>query len=126
MIRKEIITFLVVGTLTVCVDFLSYHALLLLDVWYSLAKGLGFIFGTVFAYFANKYWTFGHVEMAVNSIIRFSILYTITLATNIIVNQSTLSVLAGYEWRVNVAFVVATGVSAILNFVGMKFFVFKA
>lgn len=125
MIRKEASVFLIVGTLTVVVDFFSYHLLLWLGVMYSIAKASGFIVGTVFAYFANKHWTFGHVEHAHNSIPRFVALYAITLGANVLVNQGVLGVAGHASTGVNVAFLIATGVSAVLNFIGMKFFVFK-
>lgn len=126
MIRREAGIFLVVGTLTVGVDFSSYHLLLWVGVEHSLAKACGFVAGTLFAYFANRYWTFGHVKQAPNSVPRFAVLYAVTLGANVLVNQAVLS-LAGLDalW-VNLAFLVATGVSAVLNFLGMKFFVFKA
>ena len=63
MIRRELAIFLVVGTLTVVIDFLTYRGL----IWAQLlgvdsAKGIGFLTGTVFAYFANRFWTFGHKD----------------------------------------------------------------
>lgn len=126
MIRKEAGIFLVVGTLTVGVDFSSYRLLLWACVEHSLAKTCGFIAGTLFAYFANRHWTFGHVKQAPNSVPRFAVLYAVTLGANVLVNQAVLS-LAGLEVSsVNLAFLVATGVSAALNFLGMKFFVFQA
>lgn len=126
MIRKEASVFLIIGTLTVGVDFSSYHLLLWLGVVYSIAKACGFIAGTIFAYFANKHWTFGHVEHAPNSIPRFAALYAITLGANVLVNQAVLGMAGHAALGVNFAFLIATGVSAMLNFLGMKFFVFKA
>ena len=126
MIRKEASIFLVVGFLTVAVDFTSYHLLLWSGLVYAIAKACGFIAGTIFAYFANKHLTFGHVEHAPNSMPRFATLYAITLGANVLVNQTVLGAAGHAAWGVNLAFLVATGVSAVLNFLGMKFFVFKA
>lgn len=148
MIRKEIGVFLIVGSLTVLVDFLGYRLSLRLGIDYAFAKVIGFIVGTVFAYFANKYGTFGHVDHAPNIMPRFVALYMITLCANVLVNQATLEMLGHtsnilpdfFAWIlnqiidwigaratlvVNLAFLVATGVSAMLNFLGMKFLVFK-
>lgn len=125
MIRKEASVFLFVGTLTVGVDFSSYHLLLWLDVVYSIAKACGFIAGTIFAYFANKHWTFSHVEHAPNSMPRFAALYAITLGANVLANQAVLGMADHAALGVNFAFLMATGVSAVLNFLGMKFFVFR-
>lgn len=126
MIRKEASVFLVVGFLTVGVDFLSYWLLLWVGIVYGVAKACGFIIGTVFAYFANKNWTFAHVVQAPNSMPRFAALYATTLGANVLVNQAVLGLAGHAALGVNLAFLVATGLSAVLNFVGMKFFVFKA
>ena len=126
MIRREAAIFLVVGTLTVVVDFSSYQSLIWAGVGHSFAKAFGFIAGTIFAYFANKYWTFSHARQATNSVPRFAALYAITLGVNVLVNQGVLNLMGFEALWVTLAFVLATGVSAVLNFMGMKFFVFYA
>ena len=125
MIRKELAIFLVVGGLTVVVDYLTYRGIVwtgLLET--NLAKGAGFLTGTVFAYFANRLWTFGTRAHAAGSAWRFAALYTLTLLINIYANALMLSVLSGLPYPVQAAFVIATGLSATLNFLGMKHFVF--
>lgn len=127
MIKRELGIFLVVGTLTVLIDYLIYRSL----VWtqwltVDVAKGIGFIVGTMFSYVANKFWTFGHKRHAPGSVWRFSLLYAATLLTNVVVNALALNTLVTLSWAVQFAFLVATGISATMNFVGMKFFAFKA
>ena len=115
-----------VGGVTVLVDFASYT---LLQAWIGLpvdvAKSLGFLIGTAFAYFANRLWTFGHQEPARGSAWRFVLLYSITLAFNVLVNAAGLHALHGLAWDRQGAFLLATGVSAFLNFLGMKYLVFR-
>jgi putative flippase GtrA len=125
MIRRELLVFLVVGSLTVLLDFLSYRCLLWTG-WTGTgtAKAAGFITGTVFAYFANRTFTFGHRTHAPGSAWRFALLYAVSLGANVGVNALALSVLAGMAMAVQGAFLVATGVSTVLNFLGMKWFVF--
>lgn len=127
MIKRELAVFLVVGSLTVLIDFLTYRCLVWTG-WMSvdLAKAVGFLSGTLFAYFANKVWTFGHQEHASGSVWRFVLLYAITLGANVLVNAGCLALLSTLSIAVPVAFLIATGVSAVLNFLGMKLFVFKA
>ncbi len=125
MIRKEIIIFLVVGGLTVLVDYLIYRGIVWTELLETnLAKGTGFLTGTVFAYFANRLWTFDTRAHAAGSAWRFAALYTLTLLINIYANALMLSVLSGLPYPVQTAFVIATGLSATLNFLGMKHFVF--
>jgi len=127
MIKRELGIFLIVGSLTVLVDFSVYRGL----VWTSvigvdLAKGIGFLTGTLFAYFANRFWTFGHKSHEAGSGWRFVLLYLSTLMANIVVNALALKVMAASMAAIQFAFLFATGVSAALNFLGMKFFVFKS
>ena len=125
MIRRELAIFLVVGTLTVLVDFVTYRGLLALATGTELAKATGFVAGTTFAYFANRFWTFGHASHRPGSAWRFAVLYASTLGANVLVNSLALHPLAGMAGAVQIAFLLATGVSASLNFAGMKFFVFR-
>lgn len=126
MIRREIAVFLVVGTLTVLVDFITYRGLLW-SGWVSVgfAKGTGFLCGTVFAYFANRFWTFGHKSHAEGTTLRFAGLYAVTLGANVSANSIVLTLLGNEPLILQIAFLAATGVSAVLNFVGMKLFVFS-
>lgn len=125
MIRRELGTFLVVGFLTVLIDYSTYRSLAsgqLLSV--DSAKGVGFITGTVFAYFANRFWTFGHRRHAAGSVWRFALLYAVTLSANVAINALALALIA-LPGAVQFAFLIATAASATMNFVGMKSFVFK-
>jgi len=127
MIKRELTIFLIVGSLTVLVDYLSYHSLIWIDLMsIDIAKASGFIIGTVFAYIANRFWTFGHKIHAPGSLWRFAVLYTATLAANVFVNAQALVLLGDTVAVFQIAFLLATGVSATLNFLGMKLFVFKA
>jgi putative flippase GtrA len=125
-VKREAGIFLIVGGLTVLLDFLTYRALVW-TTWTGIdaAKAIGFLTGTVFAYFANRAWTFGSARHASGSAPRFIVLYALTLGANVLVNALTLSAGKGIAGIVEVAFVLATGVSATLNFIGMKFYVFK-
>lgn len=125
MIRREVSLFLIVGGTTVLVDFASYQLLLLsgvLDI--DFAKATSFLIGTIFAYFANRFWTFSHKSPAHRSIARFAVLYASTLAVNVGVNALALQWYQGIG-AIQLAFLFATGTSAVLNFIGMKFFVFN-
>ncbi|MFT5644016.1 MAG: putative flippase GtrA [Janthinobacterium sp.] len=135
MSRRAPALFIVVGSLTVLLDFIAYRSLVWIGFFsVALAKAGGFLLGTVFAYFANRRWTFApptaEQAHAPGSGWRFIWLYAVTLGTNVALNGLFLAALdsASTEMPVAmpVAFVMATGVSAILNFFGLKLFVFKA
>jgi len=126
MIKREITIFLVVGSLTVLIDFLGYRSLLALNLLsIDFAKGTGFLLGTIFAYCANRFWTFGHQKHQNSSIWRFMLLYVATLGTNVVINRIVLEWIGNATFHIQVAFLAATAVSACLNFIGMKWFVFR-
>ena len=126
MIKRELAIFLIVGVSTVLVDFICYRGLIGFQVMeVDMAKAAGFLVGTLFAYFANRFWTFGHNPHVPGSIWRFSALYASTLGANVLTNALVLKLLADMAIAIQLAFLLATGVSACLNFLGMKLFVFK-
>jgi len=131
MIRRELGVFLIVGSLTVVIDFLCYRTV----AWSGVvsvgtAKAAGFLIGTAFAYFANRAWTFGRREHVPGTAWRFVLLYGVSLGANVAVNAAVLGLAAGNAYlapyAVPFAFLMATGVSTCLNFLGMKLFVFRA
>ena len=120
-IKKELKRFLVAGVSSVATDLATYYFLLNI-LSYSYAKSISFILGTSVAYIINKYWTFEKKERCYKEIGKFIVLYSSTLIANVSFNQLTLFF---YPQSILFAFLVATGVSTILNFVGQKWWVFK-
>ena len=126
MLAQRLQRFLIVGFTTVAIDFTAYRLLLYLDSPTTIAKGLGFIAGTIFAYFANKLWTFDRAKGGANIFSMFIALYLITLLINVGVNSGVIKVLGRDELFLTIAFLMATGTSAALNFVGLQMIVFKS
>ena len=122
--RQQLNRFLVVGSLTVLVDYAAYRLFLFLSAGVDVSKTLGFLSGTVFAYFANRHFTFRSTAPHGRQLVRFLAVYLSTLAANVAVNAFALNALSRVGFAVTLAFVIATAVSATLNFVGMKYWVF--
>jgi putative flippase GtrA len=117
---KELKFFILAGVSAVATDLTLYYVIqdfLARDI----AKGISFLVGTAVAFIINKYWTFEKPLKSYNEIIEFGMLYTVTLILNVITNRFILDV-TGF---VLFAFLVATGVSTVCNFLGQKFWVFK-
>lgn len=123
-IFRELGIFLAVGLTAVAIDFASYKGLVLATGLFAASKTASFVIGAVFAFFANRALTFGHVQRRPDSWYRFIALYLVALGANVAVNALCLSLFASFDWRVRAAFCIATGLSAAINFVGMKLFVF--
>lgn len=118
---KELLKFLVGGGSAVVVDYLVYQLLLHLSMDISIAKITSFICGSIVGFVINKLWTFESKEFSKSEIARYIILYTITAIINSYINKIILMIF-NIEM---IAFLCATGVSTILNFIGQKFFVFS-
>lgn len=119
-INKEIKRFVIAGFAAVSTDLVTYY-IMLNFFKFDIAKILSFFLGSIVAFMINKYWTFEKYKKSYKQIIQFGILYITTLAANIIINHFALYLLE----LVFLAFLIATGVSTILNFLGQKFWVFK-
>lgn len=139
-VHKEFIKFVMIGTMSVMVDLVLYYIFLeifpekfmILLTNEMVAKALSFIGGLAVTYYFNLYWTWklrGYPQGGF--MIKFIILYSGSLVLNVFTNSAFLyimhnwDVLSSIPYKYLVAFVVATAVSGILNFVGQKFWVFK-
>ncbi len=119
-IKKELKRFIVAGVSAVGTDLTTYY--LLLNFFSTdVAKAISFLLGTVVAFIINKYWTFEKHERSYGEIIKFGLLYSTTLAANVFTNKVILDI-----FNITlIAFIIATGVSTVLNFIGQKWWVFK-
>lgn len=118
--KKELKRFLIAGSGAVLTDFVTYY-LMLNFLSHNIAKTISFLLGTVVAFILNKYWTFENKQKSFKQIIQFLFLYMLTLTINIFTNSFVLNITS----LVLLSFVIATGVSTILNFIGQKWWVFK-
>ena len=119
-IKRELNKFLYAGLAAVGTDLLVYYLLLNL-LSSEVSKGISFMIGSVVAFIINKYWTFKKPEKSYKEMIQFGVLYSTTLGLNVMTNKIVLD----YTSMVLVSFLVATGISTILNFVGQKWWVFN-
>ena len=123
-ISKEVRFFLLVGVLTVLIDYLVYFISRKLIINISQAKALGFMSGTFFSFLANRNITFKNQNNIWGHLFKFFILYIGTLFLNVIINNSLLNWFSDFDYKVQLSFLIATSTSAIINFIGMKYFVF--
>ncbi|MGN7808430.1 GtrA family protein [Flavobacterium johnsoniae] len=118
--KKELKRFIAAGFSAVATDLITYY-LLLNFLSTFMSKSISFLLGTIVAFFMNKYWTFEKKERSYVEILRFAILYSLTLGANVLVNKLVLD----NSGIVILSFLIATVVSTIINFIGQKFWVFK-
>jgi len=116
---KQISRFSVAGLSAVAVDFLSYY-LLINYLSYDLSKTLSFIIGAIVAYVINKFWTFEKNNLSFKELTKFALLYTFSLIINVYMNKLFLDIT-----NIIISFLIATGSSALINFIGQRWWVFK-
>ena len=124
----EFARFLLVGASTVFIDLVFYLIFLYAGFDTYISKGISFSIGTIFAYFSNQSFTFKNAKTGAVRFIVFTLLYLSTLLINVISNEFVLSSTAfiiNLKVSLMVSFLVATSISASLNFLGMKYMVFK-
>lgn len=117
---KECLKFLVGGGSAVVVDFVLYRILVYIGLSVSPSKAISYVTGAAVGFVINKLWTFESKRFSKMEIVRYIILYAISACMNAGVNKCVLLII---DWTV-FAFLCATGVSTIMNFLGQKYFVF--
>jgi putative flippase GtrA len=124
--KCQFFVFLIIGLLSVSIDYVLYQLIMNLSLSIcNQAKLISFVIGMVFSFFANKTWTFSFPIINKRLVCKFLFLYALALCINVIINSIILNVITGAPFAINLAFLFATLSSAIFNFMGMKFFVFK-
>ena len=125
VLQKQVTRFLLIGIFVTTIDYAVYQFLLLYFDNFFVPKGIGFITGTLLAYLLNRRYTFSSRRNINSSINSFFSLYLISLVVNTNLNSLVISLFGNDTVTLNLAFVLATIASATINFVGMKFYVFK-
>lgn len=127
ILKSETGRFLLVGSTSVLIDFIIYLCLLIVfGLGTGLSKGIGFSGGALFAYFANRGFTFNSSTKGLFVFLLFCTLYITTLSVNIATNELGLSFFGKGSFGIGLSLFIATGLSALLNFIGMKYFIFRS
>ncbi|NCT10462.1 MAG: GtrA family protein [Flavobacteriia bacterium] len=132
--------FTLIGIFAVFVDLIFYYTFLnvlpkdssLIIKNEEISKALSFLCGMTFSYFLNKFWTWKKKDRSKRRVAKFALIYGISLLVNVTVNSVLIFLLHNYKYLIDlpnkylIAFLGATCVSALINFAGQKFWVFKA
>jgi putative flippase GtrA len=126
MIRRELGFFVVNGLISVAIAYGVYRGLIANGMMIEVANGIAYLAGMAYGFFANKHLAFrdgGAVSLG--KVARYGLLHTGTLLVNVGINSAVLDILRGQPGYLPAAFFAAITVSTVLNFLGMKFWVFK-
>ena len=118
----EIYKFIIIGIIAVCIDAFVYYLLGNFEFFsYEISKRISFICGAAFAFFFNRSYVFQIKHKNISQILGFSILYLISFLCNAFSHDFILNKLS----VPTVAFIFATAVSTIINYLGQKFIIFR-
>ena len=124
-ISKNFIYFLVFGVISVAIDYLVYIFFYHNFFGNSISKSIGFIMGTLFSFYSNKKYNYKIKGNTYRYLIYFLLLYFVTLFLNVFINKNLIFILSNNLYRIQISFLIATVISATMNFLGMNFLVFK-
>lgn len=146
VVIKQITKFFIIGVSAVLVDFIIYYMMSdLMGINTDVSKAFGFMIGTVYTYFLNKRWTWKYTERSNKGmVLKFGVVYAVSFIFNILINKYGLKWIPDFLINLELnfadgnkmpvfaikgdkflAFFFATVVSAVINFIGQKFLVFK-
>jgi putative flippase GtrA len=145
VVIKQITKFFIIGVSAVLVDLVIYYFLSdLMSLNTDFSKACGFLVGTVYTYYLNKRWTWRHTEKSNKGmVVTFGMVYAVSFVFNILINKYGLMwlpdknvfleitidtekhTLFAFKGGKFLAFFFATVTSAVINFLGQKFLVFK-
>lgn len=121
-INTDFYKFLITGILVVFIDGLFYFLLTLLEFTsFQIAKRISFLIGAFFAFILNRNYVFLYKKRNFSQVLYFVILYIMSFFVNSFVHDYIL-VISNISLM---SFIFATAVSATLNYLVMKFFIFK-
>lgn len=126
-LNGEILRFLLVGAVAALIDLGLYLLLGVMGLPTFAAKLASFVAVGLLVYGAHKTITFrNRTANHLVSISQFLVLYATTLGLNVIANEVLLAVIPlPRDWRVGLAWLGATALSASVNFLGGKLIVFR-
>jgi putative flippase GtrA len=120
---KQFLRFGLVGLAATMSDFLLYYILSGCGFPLHPAKGVSYGTGVLIGFLGNTRWTFRSTRRIGSAIVGYIALYAGTLCVNVTLNGVMLYLLCclnSHELAKVLAFVLATGISTLLNFLGLS------
>jgi putative flippase GtrA len=138
--KKQLTKFVLIGGLAVLTDLACYYLFLRLlpgDALHgpmdneAVSKSFSFLCGLSVTYWFNKRWTWRRKDHDTGRLMRFLLVYGVSLLLNVGINSGMLHLLytqapfTELPLKYLIAFVVATGTCSAFTFLGQKFWIFK-
>ena len=118
----EIYKFILIGICSVLIDFIFYFLFIYFHIFDpNISKKISFILGAIFAFYANRDYVFRVIKKNYFQYFGFATLYFISFMANSYVHDVVLI----KSKVLMIAFLIATIVSTIINYIGQKFLIFR-
>lgn len=117
--------FLIVGGVSTIINYSTFYLLFsIFNIHYLYSSGTGYFTGLIVGYVLNRNWSFVEHKSSkrVTEFVKYLVLYIVSLLLSLISLELLVSILGVNALIANV---VAIGISTIINFLGLKFIVFK-
>ncbi|MCC2625488.1 MAG: Arabinogalactan biosynthesis recruiting protein [Burkholderiales bacterium] len=128
MLKYQIKFYLLCGAISTSFDLLLYLLLVKIGVNISVAKGISFLFATGISYFLNKKITFRSFQKSYAELINFYLAHVLAMIVDVGFNKLFLLIfglLITGQIILILAFICATSLSVVVNFLSQKFWVFR-
>ena len=126
-IVRQFLAFLPIGGVAAAFSFAAYIALVLAGFHTALANAASFVMGATISFVLNRIFTFASPRGGMGRLAAFIGLYLVTLGVQVGLNEGLLAIFGkANPMAITGCWCAAVGVSSILNFLGMKFLVFRA
>lgn len=130
---KEIIKFIAVGMLNTFIGIiLIFFLYSVLGLGYWLSTGLSYFLGSIWAYFASRYFVFQYKKKDWKSVLRFAsnvaVCYILAYSAAkplVFKACSAISSQLSDESKDRIAIIFGMGIYTVLNFLGQKFVCFR-
>jgi putative flippase GtrA len=129
ILKHQLASFTGVGIFSLGIDALSYAFMInFTSLGMNFSKGASFFLGTLNSYFFNRSITFRSSIHHASGLSKHLSVYGFSAASNIFMNNFIFQALEsiGFPYAILFGFLSATAISVIINFIGLKFFVFKS
>ena len=128
-LNTQMFRFIITGGLSAIVDFGTTAFLTFVFGWADVpAKAVGFMLGTLTAYYINRRWTF-QAEASTRRFVITMITYLVTFAVQVGLYKLCIPWLEDFGltnlWARMISFVIAQGTATIINFAIQRFLIFR-
>jgi putative flippase GtrA len=126
----QLMRFVLIGGFCALLDYGTYQTLRALGMdgapLVDIARAISFIVGTTTAYFLNRRFTFAAGRRSgAGQVSGFVLLYATTFFVAVGVNRWMLLTLPASAWESTLAWVISQGTATAINFLMLKFVVFR-